>query len=387
MAMSSAMEPEGKRASRDTQLEVDVMILDYLLYMAAKQVIAGRKAERSSVGSNGGGATGDDSSADMPLIMVNSFLPLFQANHPSYTVPESVQSRLRLLKFSTLFVQRLQRSSSTPPILSLHQLRARNRARAASWLSHHHSSEEEPPCSIYNNKDGSSGLPVPLQSLRQNRRHVLAHHFPAQTILGAEEFYGTPASMSLRDTLPAFIELSACVTSTYKAGRVNETWEKMAAEYMLQAALEAYLVYGEEGEEALRECFAWGFDAKDEDDVVVNAMFWDEDADAMQRWARIREEHLKSVRPTPLSSSHDYLLTLPPIQLIPPPGTPIRDHLETVASRFPLFRFEGRLLDFLWALTCHEAAPVLAQLEAGQLDGFSREETEALTNRCGIQIN
>jgi hypothetical protein len=71
MAMSSAMEPEGKRASRDTQLEVDVMILDYLLYMAAKQVIAGRKAERSSVGSNGGGATGDDSSADMPLIMVN----------------------------------------------------------------------------------------------------------------------------------------------------------------------------------------------------------------------------------------------------------------------------------------------------------------------------
>ncbi|KAH0548188.1 hypothetical protein GP486_008093 [Trichoglossum hirsutum] len=367
MAMSSAMEPEGKRANRDTQLEVDVMILDYLLYMAAKQVIAGRRAERSSVGNSGGDATGDDSSADMSLIMVDSFLPLFKANHPSYTVPESAQSRLRLLKFSTLIVQRLQRSSSTPPISSLQQLRARNRARAAAWLSHHHSSEEGPSCSIFNNKNGSSGLPVPPQSLRQNRRHVLAHHFPAQTVIGAEEFYGTPASMSLRDTLPAFIELSAYVTSTYRDGRVNETWEKMAAEYMLQAALEAYLVCGEEGEEALRECFAWGFDAQDEENVLVNAMFWDKDAAIMQRWAKIREEHLKA--------------------LIPPPKTPIREHLESVASCFPLFRFEGRLLDFLWALTRHEAVPVLAQLETGQLDGFSREETESLVNRCGIQIN
>ncbi|KAH0543990.1 hypothetical protein FGG08_001757 [Glutinoglossum americanum] len=382
MAMSSPSPPSpegGKRANPETQVEVDVMILDYLLYMAARQVIAGRKAQRSGVvagGSNGaadaeyGGGDGDERMVgDMPLMMVDSFLPIFKANHPTHLVPESTHSRLLLLKFSTLFVHRLQRSPSTPPLPSLQHLRARNHARATTWLSHHPPSQSA--TSIFN--DLSNGLPIPPQSLHQNRRHVLSHNCPPNTVLTTPDFYGTPACLSLRDTLPAFMELSAYITSTYKSGRVNETWEKMAAEYMLQAALEAYLVYGESGDAALRECFAWGFDAEamdgdaGEGGFLVNTMFWDEDQSIMEKWARIRNEHMQA--------------------LAPPPQTHLQAHLETVATRFPLFRFEGRLLDFLWALTRHETAPVLAQLETGCLDGFSREETEALTRRVGIQIN
>ena len=78
MAMSPSpieQPPEGKRANRETQAEVDIMILDYLLYTAAKQVIEGRKAQRSSAGgSNSGNADGElgaGSQADLSLAMVD----------------------------------------------------------------------------------------------------------------------------------------------------------------------------------------------------------------------------------------------------------------------------------------------------------------------------
>ncbi|KAI9787744.1 MAG: hypothetical protein M1839_000276 [Geoglossum umbratile] len=388
--------PEGKRANRETQAEVDIMILDYLLYMAAKQTIGGRKAERSGVANcgssrgNGSGEFGASSPADVSMTMVDSFLPLFKANHPSQPIPELVQSRLHLLKFTTLFVHRLQRTPTTPPLPSLTQLRTKNHLRAAAWLSHHPPiASTDPFFTPFTTTSPQNNLPLPPATLHQNRQHVLTYHHPSQPY---SPHYGTPSSLSLRDTLPQFMELSAYITSTYKSGRVNETWEKMAAEYMLQAALEAYLVYGEQGDGPLRECFAWGFDESDEEGVLVNAMFWDEEEEVMQKWMGIRGEHLRAVRP-PLPSITTkppffilLNLTAPPAQLIPPPtASTIQSHLESVAARFPLFRFEGKLLDFLWALTRHDTVPTLVQLESGVLDGFSREETEALSLKVGIR--
>jgi hypothetical protein len=340
MAMSSSPiehPPEGKRANRETQAEVDIMILDYLLYMAAKQTIQGRKAERSSLAgsssggnSSGNGELGAGSPADVTIAMVDcesalfplfrkgilvgmlmrahwapAFLPLFKANHPSHPIPEPIQSRLHLLKFTILFVNRLQRTPSTPPLQSLTQLRAKNHLRAATWLSHHPpTASNDPPFTPFAAPSQQNNLPLPPSTLHQNRRNVLAQHYPSQT---HQPHHGTPSSLSLRDTLPQFMELSAYITSIYKSGRVNETWEKMAAEYMLQAALEAYLVYGEQGDGPLRECFAWGFDEKDEQDVLVNALFWDEEGEVMRKWTEIRREHLRAVRLFPI------LTNLPPI--------------------------------------------------------------------------
>ncbi|KAI9773439.1 MAG: hypothetical protein M1840_007655 [Geoglossum simile] len=376
MAMSSSPieHPlEGKRASRETQVEVDIMILDYLLYMAAKQTIQGRKAERSSLAgsssngnSHGNAELGAGSPADATIAMVDSFLPLFKANHPSHPIPEPTQSRLHLLKFTVLFINRLQRTPSTPPLQSLTQLRAKNHLRAATWLSHHPpTANNDPVFTPFTTSSPQNNLPLPPSILRQNRHHILTHHYPSHT---HQPHHGTPSSLSLRDTLPQFMELSAYITSIYESGRVNETWEKMAAEYMLQAALEAYLVYGEQGDEPLKECFAWGFDERDEQGMLVNAMFWDEEGEVMRKWTEIRREYLRA--------------------FIPPSTTPtIQAHLESVAARFPLFRFEGKLLDFLWALSRQDSAPTLVQLESGVLDGFSREETEALSLKVGIQIN
>ena len=91
MAMSSPIDqpPEGKRANRETQAEVDIMILDYLLYMAAKQTIQGRRAERSSLaggssgGSNGNGELGAGSQADATIAMVDCEFALFALFSPS----------------------------------------------------------------------------------------------------------------------------------------------------------------------------------------------------------------------------------------------------------------------------------------------------------------
>lgn len=56
---------EARRADSDTQFDVDLMILDYLLYMATQALLEERKAEKE------GSALPDGAKPDLPIQMVD----------------------------------------------------------------------------------------------------------------------------------------------------------------------------------------------------------------------------------------------------------------------------------------------------------------------------
>lgn len=87
----------------------------------------------------------------------------------------------------------------------------------------------------------------------------------------------------------------------------------LAAEYLTQAALEQYLVYGAKGPDALREAFAWGFNSQlggsaDTDDGRVNAMFFGDGKDVIREWEEIRQRSFREV----ISPHYPHLLSWDP---------------------------------------------------------------------------
>ena len=108
-------------------------------------------------------------------------------------------------------------------------------------------------------------------------------------------------SISLLDTLPSFIALSAAHLALQDESSVTEIWMRLAAGYMAQAAAEQYLVYKSRWLDVLQKAFAWGFDDKSAavegtDEFMINAIFFDEEEEgANKAWEYIRDEHMRAV--------------------------------------------------------------------------------------------
>ena len=108
-------------------------------------------------------------------------------------------------------------------------------------------------------------------------------------------------SVSLLDTLPSFIALSAAQIASQEC-KITEVWMRLAAGYMAQAVVEQYLIYRSQQQNIIRGAFAWGFDenslaAEGTDEFAINVMFFDDEAEgANGAWESIRDEHLRAVR-------------------------------------------------------------------------------------------
>lgn len=132
--------------------------------------------------------------------------------------------------------------------------------------------------------------------LSQHRQHMLEHF----TYKEAPVSYGSPASLSLLDTLPLFMAVSAA-HNILQGDNVTELWMELAARYMTQAVLEQYLVYGAKGSKIIEEAFAYGFSADMmadaySDSLIIANMFWGgEHEGEVVRWTEIRNEHLLAV--------------------------------------------------------------------------------------------
>ena len=118
----------------------------------------------------------------------------------------------------------------------------------------------------------------------------------------SSDFYGSPESLSLLDTLPLFMSLSAA-QNVLQGNNVTELWMKLAARYMTQAVLEQCLIYGAEMQGAIEESFAYGFDAgsttegADSDELLITNLFWDGETEReIAKWKIIRDEHIAAVR-------------------------------------------------------------------------------------------
>ncbi|WPG98056.1 Hypothetical protein R9X50_00084100 [Acrodontium crateriforme] len=368
---------ESHTAAEETALEVDHMILDYITYQATDACLASREAVgriQENQAKHNGKATANvyqNLSLANNLAMADSFVAIFKSRHPAYAWDEELGFRIRLLQFTALFTQRLTRNPSTPSKPALKHLRETNQTRTMEWIR----TASRIPSIPFNQKALDTVLPLSLTELERNRAQTL-HALQAPAEEEAEPaFYGTASSISLLDLLPLFMRVSADLHGLLDR-QPTRFWLDLAADFMLQACLEQYLVRGSDGTDAVDNAFAWGEkmpstrskeredddyededeDDDDEDEESTHHMFKTPTEPGL--WKQIKHSRLEALLST--SPSKDYRL-----------------HLENLARQKPIATFEAGILEYLNAVRKSVPAPVLIQREMGKLDDMSARETKA----------
>jgi hypothetical protein len=404
--------PQGKifikTGDDSVSLEVDHMILDYLSYNAAKAVLASRTSSDMR-----------SPSLENKLAVVDNFLEMFKARHPSYVPDAELRFRLLLLKFATLYCTRFDRATAVPSRDALCGLRENNTARAMNWIQN----ADRMPSGKYDlsgfesepsfdqdtiEANVSSQQQDNVESRRNDARHrkstdarqqaclerrraytLKVLNRPAEDDLYEDAFYGTPECLSLLDLLPSFMGVIAARNELNNSNLSTGLME-LAAQFMLQASLEQYLACGATGCDAIDEAFAWGLKPtpspkshKKSDsnglsgdnspvDLLseVDRMFQEEDNPSQEvpDWHDIKASHIAEL-------AHNDSETL-------------RQHLEDVAHGYPIADFEETVLQLLAGLAASLPKPVFSQLEKGTLDGMSSAETqEFLQKDCGLDAH
>ena len=277
-------------ANPSTQLDINHAILDYLLYTAIKALLENcRATKRKNDGPVKQGAS-------LYLQMVeckyyrlykrcndgtkhpSAFLVMFRSMHPNHHGTAEIQFRLRLLKFTSMFTARFALAPIEPSPSGLQAMRRQNKQRAHAF-----------------------GHTVDLADVME-LDIVDQDNFTSETTgttkQSARSLYPTSGGISLLDTLPSFMALSA-TQSVLQDSPITDIWMRLAAGYMAHAALEQSLVHGLPFSDALTEAFAWGFDAEStaeegSDEWQINAMFLGEDEEIVG-WSEIKDEHMQAV--------------------------------------------------------------------------------------------
>lgn len=351
---------QTQSARTDVALEVDHMILDYISYQATTACLASRSDTSSSA-----------TSLSDSLSMANAFLPIFKARYPTYQADAELKFRIKLLKLVTLFTQRLTRNPATPPDSSLEALRELNQRRAFGWIQ----DTGEIPSSTFSGRFLEQQLPRPSQELEANRARVLRElGVPAEDRVCEEPFYGTISCVSLLDVLSLFMEVLAA-RNAMSASNLSERGMHLASELMLQACLEQYLIVGAEGSDVVDLAFSWGYNSSASDDKQssseVNDMFEDEEyAEEVKGWSAIKQSYLELLVPREGYNG----------------STDLASHLHPITTNYPISPFEQSILEFLQALCNSISKPVLLQLECGNLDGMTEQETQDFLAGCGVDI-
>ena len=188
---------------------------------------------------------------------------------------------MRLLRFTATFASRFSFITIKPESSKIRSLRARNQERWKALNS------AECPAGILDAGDVSGFADT-------TERETQANNITAKP-------YGPPGPVSLIDTLPSFMALSAAQSALQELP-VSEVWMRLAAGYMSHAALEQSLVHGMALMDALKEAFVWRFDpnsAAEEgtDEWAINTMFFGEDGE-VDGWSDIKDEHIRAVSHT-----------------------------------------------------------------------------------------
>ena len=372
-------------AQSETSLEVDHMILDYMAYQTIDACFASRVMKRQS-----------DSSRSLAsnLTMSNTFVSIFKSRHTTYQPDADLRLRIALLKLATLFTQRSTYNATTPPRSALKSLRATNQDRARSWIGN----ADRIPSSLFDTTALDHDLPTSLKELERNRAHVLnGLDLPPEDEIHEDAHYGTSLCLSLLDLLPLFMQVSA-VSNAMNNSSLTSFWMQLACEFMLQACLEQYLVFGAQGSDAVDEAFAWGYKDGEHDDANVDgeeAMSMDKNEEIndmfenevysveVDGWASTKASYVSRLFPD-ASASVDSPSSVLSSDEKPAIKAEIVDHLENLAAQHPIATFEALLLKFLAALSKSIPAPVLVQLQHGHLDGMSELETKEFLADCHL---
>jgi hypothetical protein len=443
-AMESATQPKRVRlslargslmtrcANAETSLEVDLLMLDYLADRCIQASLRCR-AKLSPLQRNAA-----FQAADEALHIVNDLLTLFPERHPQHNLathdPE-LRFRLLLLKFTVLFTQRYRPSrgrngeccAAKPSAEALKKLREQNTARARKWIA----SAERLPTNGRAVDAFEKNLPLPQRALDEGREKVLEacgqpefhsagqYRRRDQDVKSEDDhsddqdsYYGDlSTTLTLLDMLPLFMQVcAACHAFMPEGSPMTFRLMKLYREFALQSCIEQYLVLGASGTDCIDEAFAWCLRDDLDDDDKHPGISSQEDDDSFS--ALEIENMLRTAEEDPDEDEDGYpvpkwsmFLTAAVDRLFPPSDAErikirsndnvLHTHLYAVSLRIPWADTDASILKFLSALASSGDAdkssllpqPVLAQLERGQLDGMTEDETrDFLENTCGLNL-
>lgn len=346
-----------KTANASTDLEVDHMILDYLAHQSTDHVLVSRRSGKPQA------------ALQHKLVMMDAFLEIFKAKHPSYKPDPELRFRLLLLKLSTLFCHRSVRSAVQPSKQSLRQMKERNTLRALDWIR----DSDGLPSGKHDMSWWETRLPLAPPALEYHRAHNLkALKLQSEAEARDGAFYGTSASLALLDILPLFMTVIAA-RNELNNSNISLGLMDLAARFMLQACLEQYLIFGAEGSDAIDEAFAWGYKRPQSGDEMEE----DQGAETIRMFQA--DDGLQEETPDWRDLKAEYIALLADER----PGS-LQDHLERIAREHPVAEFENTVLQLLVQLAASLPLPILAQLERGNLDGMGSKETKAFIRSCGL---
>jgi hypothetical protein len=366
----------NRSANQEYALDVDEMILEYLLYNTIK---AHLHDLRSRAKTGHGGYTQDVGTATRLVQIFDQYLELFKHNHPDYDFSPEMDFRIMLLQFLVLFTQRhspkwLSQSSRDKLKQSSTQY---SDIRLRWWDAQHppqrrQSSREDDIVSSWRGFFTLATGGTERESTAASLRNL---HAQASTFI------------PLLELLPGFLHLSA-ETAASLGQDVTEQWMVLAAEFMLQSAWEKFVYLGAEGtEEPLKAAFGWGhWENWDEledawaasnasvevqtGDMRVGKMFSSRDNSGefvmVQAWSKVKLDYLSAFGTSPDGSQER-------------PQHAQRwqvKQLREIKDRFPIEEFDGKIADYLEGLWKLGEKPLLVEIEQGKIEGWTKEEFE-----------
>ncbi len=194
---------------------------------------------------------------------------------------------------------------------------------------------------------------------------------------------------TLGSIIPLFFNISARIAGFIDQS-MSEQWIELAAEFMLQAALESGLMSDGtvEGGNPLALSFAWGwipstywdnFDSGDktaiEAELMINDMF-----------ANDRGKQLK-VDPAWQKTRLKYMSVLSDLQSREElDNHELATQLQSVADEYPIREFERGVVAFAKAMWEFCRKPLLIQIEEGEVKGMTKSEFEDFKKRIFVSL-
>jgi hypothetical protein len=366
---------DTRGANPEYALDVDEMILEYLLYNTTKAHLQdSRSNERPEDVSD----PRDTDTAETLLQVFDQFLELFKINYPEYDFSPDTDFGIKLLQFVVLYTNRKSHTALSPSSREqLKQLCKQNSATRMEWWERRSSKGlSSPEDSIIDCWHDFVKIPASIANdarpaFQDNLRIESGNYIP------------------LLELLPRFLDISADIAANLGQD-VTEQWMLLAAEFMLQSAWEKFVYLdADANEEPLKVAFGWGRwhqeqefessvmepEARKEAKAAegrVNTMFstsneFSEESSGreMPEWTKIRLEHLSAFGTPPGGNEDSKQAQRWQVE-----------RLRKIAEQYPIQKFDGKVVDFLEGLWKLGQKPLLVQIEEGKIEGLTKDEFE-----------
>lgn len=345
------------------QLDVDLMVLEYTLYQAMRARLATLQTKEE----------GAETEAARLTLIFDAFVRLFNQNHAQHVKSEPLLFNIKILEFLILLaagpandfaedqarrlkVEASQNRKARQRWLKLRRAQT-NKSRAIPALSKANLSHSV-ECQIYSSWDDHA------------QRGDVSH----------DEFHDAFAG-TLFDLLPRFMEISAEMASLL--GDPNESWAKIASEFMLQAGLESLRLNVEPGTgdaPGLEECFGWGFINDDHDMAASDIPQHQQDLEIaikelFRRSSDDSDKMLQEENPLWTDTRHQYLSEFSIAENASASSQGWR--LERLTQKYPLEDFQDTLVNYMEKVWEHHnevfGIPILAEIEQGHIKSLAIE--------------